>query len=197
MASNIISETIDEEYPVAGQDNNSQGFRDNFSLIKTGLATAATEITDLQNNAARTDGDNSFFDNQISRAVFSNTSEEFYQGGTISAGVEVNYQNGLFQSFKVENFNLNLTLTNFPTDSLGKITVELYGDGTDRDVEFLTPGGDLKTTSEDHDTVWKSGTGGNNQITVNDPLNPVVFEFWSYNGGSTVFGRYLGYYTAS
>ena len=28
---------IDQTYPVAGQDNDSQGFRDNFSNIKTSL----------------------------------------------------------------------------------------------------------------------------------------------------------------
>ena len=52
MASNIISSTIDGAYPVAGQDNDSQGFRDNFTVIKTGLATANTEITALQTNSA-------------------------------------------------------------------------------------------------------------------------------------------------
>jgi hypothetical protein len=45
--SNIISETIDGTYPVAGVDNDTQGFRDNFTIIKTGLATAQSEITSL------------------------------------------------------------------------------------------------------------------------------------------------------
>ena len=35
MASNIVDTTIDETYPVAGVDNDSQGFRDNFNIIKT------------------------------------------------------------------------------------------------------------------------------------------------------------------
>ena len=47
MTSQIVSATIDENYPIAGQDNDSQGFRDNFSIIKTGLATAASEPTTL------------------------------------------------------------------------------------------------------------------------------------------------------
>ena len=37
MASNIISSTIDDTYPVAGIDNDTQGFRDNFNIIKTWL----------------------------------------------------------------------------------------------------------------------------------------------------------------
>ena len=52
MASTIISATIDGTYPVAGQDNDSQGFRDNFTIIKTGLATATSEITTLQTTSA-------------------------------------------------------------------------------------------------------------------------------------------------
>ena len=38
MSSNIVSETIDAEFPVAGQDNDTQGFRDNFSTIKDSLS---------------------------------------------------------------------------------------------------------------------------------------------------------------
>jgi hypothetical protein len=51
MTSNINPNNIDGTYPVAGQDNNSQGFRDNFTNIKTNFQYAEDEITDLQNNA--------------------------------------------------------------------------------------------------------------------------------------------------
>ena len=34
MASTIDDTSIDATFPVAGQDNNSQGFRDNFNQIK-------------------------------------------------------------------------------------------------------------------------------------------------------------------
>ena len=50
MASQINPNDIDGAYPVAGQDNNSQGFRDNFTNTKTNFQYAADEITDLQNN---------------------------------------------------------------------------------------------------------------------------------------------------
>ena len=46
MASSISVTQIDATYPVAGQDNDSQGFRDNFNQIKTQLTTASTEITE-------------------------------------------------------------------------------------------------------------------------------------------------------
>ena len=48
MASNINTDNINSNFPVQGEDNPSQGFRDNFNFIKIALATAAEEITELQ-----------------------------------------------------------------------------------------------------------------------------------------------------
>jgi hypothetical protein len=49
--SNINPQSIDGTYPIAGQDNNSQGFRDNFTNTVNNFTFAAAELTDLQNNA--------------------------------------------------------------------------------------------------------------------------------------------------
>ena len=46
--SSINPNNIDGTYPIAGQDNDSQGFRDNFTNIKNNLTFAKTEIEDLQ-----------------------------------------------------------------------------------------------------------------------------------------------------
>jgi hypothetical protein len=48
MASNINPTSIDGTYPIAGQDNDSQGFRDNFTNTRTNFDYAKTEISDLQ-----------------------------------------------------------------------------------------------------------------------------------------------------
>ena len=52
MASTINPNNIDILYPIAGQDNDTQGFRDNFRNIKNNLNTAAQEITALQGNVS-------------------------------------------------------------------------------------------------------------------------------------------------
>ena len=52
MASNIVPGNIDGTYPKAGQDNSSQGFRDNFTAIKNEFHEAKSEIEDLQTNKA-------------------------------------------------------------------------------------------------------------------------------------------------
>lgn len=51
MSSNINPFNIDGAYPVAGQDNDSQGFRDNFTNIRNNLSSAKAEIEDLQSKA--------------------------------------------------------------------------------------------------------------------------------------------------
>ena len=48
MTSLINPLNIDITYPIAGQDNDTQGFRDNFRNIKNNLTQAALEITALQ-----------------------------------------------------------------------------------------------------------------------------------------------------
>jgi hypothetical protein len=49
--SNINPQNIDGAYPIAGQDNNSQGFRDNFTNTVNNFTFAAAELTDLQTYA--------------------------------------------------------------------------------------------------------------------------------------------------
>jgi hypothetical protein len=50
MTSLINATNIDITYPIAGQDNDTQGFRTNFTNIQNNLAQAAVEITALQSN---------------------------------------------------------------------------------------------------------------------------------------------------
>jgi hypothetical protein len=49
--SNINPQNIDGTFPIAGQDNNSQGFRDNFTNTINNFTSAAAELTDLQTYA--------------------------------------------------------------------------------------------------------------------------------------------------
>lgn len=54
MASNINPTIIDITYPIAGQDNDTQGFRDNFSSIKNNFSVAKSEISAIQNTLSVT-----------------------------------------------------------------------------------------------------------------------------------------------
>lgn len=57
MQSNIDPTTIDATFPVVDNNQPSQGFRTNFSSIKTGLVTAKSEITNLQTTYIQVVGD--------------------------------------------------------------------------------------------------------------------------------------------
>lgn len=48
MASNIDYQNINDGYPIAGRNQTSQGFRDNFGIIKNSLNAAKEEIESLQ-----------------------------------------------------------------------------------------------------------------------------------------------------
>jgi hypothetical protein len=50
MSSNINTNLLDITFPIAGQDNDTQGFRTNWSVIRNNLNTASAEITSLQAN---------------------------------------------------------------------------------------------------------------------------------------------------
>ena len=94
--STIDSTSIDATYPVAGQDNNSQGFRDNFSTIKTNFATAKTEITALETNTAKLNSDNNFAGNEVNGALFKGNFTKSHDAGTVSTSQNISLSNGNF-----------------------------------------------------------------------------------------------------
>ena len=98
MAINISSSniaSIDADYPRAGQDNDSQGFRDNFTKIKTELTNAQADLTALDTNAVKNnDAITNMQGNTINNVVITQGSQKFYSGGVLSsAGVRpVSYE---------------------------------------------------------------------------------------------------------
>lgn len=104
MTSNINPNNIDGAYPVAGQDNNSQGFRDNFTNTSTNFQYAADEITDLQNKAVLKSAlngstlNNNMQGSILSNAQLQNMSETVVPLGTLAGTVTINYTLGSYQT---------------------------------------------------------------------------------------------------
>lgn len=190
MASNIISNTIDEEYPVAGQDNDSQGFRDNFSVIKTGLTVAADEITDLQATRARLDDRNDFNGNNIEEANLLMTTEEVRNNGALIASQNISFEAGHYQTVQV-GASITLTLSDWPDSGvMGRIRVLLTKDNTadTRTVTWsVSGGGTLKTNSTFPDPF---------ELTQTNFSEPVVVDFWTTDGGLVVYGQYHGAFSS-
>lgn len=85
--SQINTNGIDVNYPVPGQNNSSQGFRDNFSQIKTNLNTAGTEITDLQNKVVvKAALDNTIINNDMANTLISNAAVRGFRSTTYNLG---------------------------------------------------------------------------------------------------------------
>jgi hypothetical protein len=183
MPSNINTTNLDETYPVAGQDNNSQGFRDNFSSIKTSFTTAKIEIETLQNNTAKLNAANNFANNTISGAKFINNNLTVYSAGTQTTAQNINLTNGNFQTITVGG-NITLTLTDWPTVTSGmsSIIVELISDGVARTVVWSTENAGLLYKDSAFPTPF----------IVNAQEDPMYVEFWTYNQGATVFAKFLG-----
>jgi hypothetical protein len=119
MSSSINPNNIDGNFPVAGQPNNTQGFRDNFTNIKTNFSTAATEITDLENNGifksalAGTTLDNNMSDNLIYAAAIRDFSAVAVQLTATSGSITVDYSAGHYQTISTTG-SISLNFTNFP-----------------------------------------------------------------------------------
>jgi len=79
--SNITPGSVDADFPVAGQDNDSQGFRENFTVIKDSLTGAAGYIATLQDDTAKTNAPNNMQGNNLLNANFVQVSHESQVSG--------------------------------------------------------------------------------------------------------------------
>lgn len=174
MASNINTTDIDAEYPVAGQDNDSQGFRDNFSTIKDNFIAAKQEIETLDADTAKKTVNNDFNYNKITNAVFTANVEDTYNIGAWDEDtITINYNNGHYQTFQVNVAILNIAFEwpNFSSipggGALCKIRLVITGNGTASDVTF---GGT---------TVRKNYSG---TMSVESTTRPRVVDVWTDDG---------------
>ena len=184
MASKIVPANIDGTFPKAGQDNSSQGFRDNFSAINTNFTEAKSEIEDLQDNKASKDGASNFADNEVSRAKFKDTSQTVFPHGTVSSGaVTLNHENGHYQTLTI-TADTTFTFQNFPpSGALGRIILDITVQPSSTGI-LTFPSALIKA-----DNVAGSD-GTSDQITTG--LGRFLFEFMSPDGGTTVLMHQLG-----
>jgi hypothetical protein len=183
MASNIVPGNINGDYPVAGQDNSSQGFRDNFTGIRNNFTEAKTEIEELQSNKANLNASNNFSGNTVSNAVLKDNSETVYNHGTVSSGtMTLNHENGHYQTATITT-DTTFSFINFPSNSLGRIILDLTINSGANDLVF--PSALIKA-----DNV--TGSAGSSDTITPGFTGRVLYEFMSSNGGTTVLMHQLG-----
>ena len=119
MSSNINPNNINGNFPVAGQDNDSQGFRDNFTNILNNFSFASTEITDLQNAVTN-----------VQNVVQSNGNVEAYYGN-IAQSLKVGVNASVTGNVDIGGYvtgNVNFADTIYIKNSVGS--------GTRQDVSY-------------------------------------------------------------
>jgi hypothetical protein len=201
MASQITFSSIDENYPVAGQDNDTQGFRDNFNVIKQGLLKASEEITELQQNTAGleltalSEGNGTNFNGTLlTGAVLKANTESLVSGGTVTgSSVELNIGNGNYQVYRASAGAVVFNITGFSAvdEAANKIILELTGDDTARAVSF--------TSSDPGIISFKRSNFPEGTFTVSSSTNPVLIEIYTRKKNTepgllsrTVFINYIG-----
>jgi hypothetical protein len=113
MTSLINPNNIDASYPVAGQDNSTQGFRTNFTNIKQNFQYAETEINALQNNGVVTNAANNFNDNLIYAARMQDIAFTKITDSSAAGAVILNFASAQYYSLVTDGAT-SLTFTNWP-----------------------------------------------------------------------------------
>jgi hypothetical protein len=184
MTSAINPNNIDGAYPVAGQDNNSQGFRDNFTNTKTNFQYAADEITDLQDKVVLkaaltgTTLNNDMQGSVLSNAQLQNMSQTVLPLGTVSGSVTINYALAPVQTLTT-NGAVTLAFTNWPAPGVsGTVQVSVTVASTAHTLTFPV-------------AVSVNGRGIQGLNTSTNTISfaaigTYTFAFSTVNGGTTV-----------
>ena len=192
MASQInsIYINIDEAFPVAGVDNDSQGFRDNFDIIKSSLALAGSEISTLQDTTAKINSANDFSGNTINNTLLVTNTDKSYAPGVFSAGVpELQFRNGGHQRIILDADALSIVIN---WDSTSSTTLE-----NNRFAKMIVEVSSLDPV-DSFSITWATSGGGDVKYDRSYPVNfkasgqPQLLEFSTYLGGDDMWVRYLG-----
>ena len=171
--SNINTNPINVNYPIPGVNNNSQGFRDNFTSIVTNLNTAGTEITDLQNNAVVKNAlTNTTVNNDMANTLISNASTRGFRattynlGNALSGTVLVNVSLGDVQYGTVAG-NTTINFGSWaPTGTQSNVTLQLSVSNANA---FISFSGNVQNGNNFGSSTLENVSTIGNLVTVNAP----------------------------
>ncbi len=189
MTSQINPNNVDGTYPVAGQPNNTQGFRDNFTNIKTNFSYAETEITALQNNGIfkaalpGTTLDNNMADNLIYAVKLNDVSYTYLPITATSGSIPIDYSAAGFQQISTTG-SISLSFSNWPaTGSAGTVRVGINITNVAHTVTLPA------AVSQGITTIGgvSPGTPGVSNTITFSAVGNYAFEFTSVDSGTTIF----------
>jgi hypothetical protein len=180
--SSINPNNIDGTYPIAGQDNDSQGFRDNFTNIKNNFQFAYDELADLQSKAilksalSGTTLSNDMSYAQLISAQLLKTVETKNDLGTKTGSFTISWADGHFQYYTTSG-NTTLAFSNWPTSGYyTRLRLQITTDTTNRTVTFPSAVSIGLTDIQ----------GAAGQVITLPTAGVYLFELTSYDNGSTI-----------
>ena len=189
--SNINPQNIDGTYPIAGQDNDSQGFRNNFTNTVNNFVFAAAELTDLQNNAilkapltsvGQTTLNNNLNNAQLIGAQLLESTYTLNNLTTPSGNLQVSWASGQFQTVTLSS---DTTMT-FDTSWSG-----LSGFWTWIRLKVTVSTSSVALTLPAAVSINTANIQGVSGQTVTLPTGVYEFEFATPDGGTTITVRDL------
>lgn len=187
MSSSINPNNINGTYPVAGQDNDSQGFRDNFTNIKNNFTFSKNELEDLQSKVVLTSAliggvtpSNNMSGSLLTGPQIKNSTETVNQLVAISGALTLDYSAGLlhYTTIDATSGSVNLTFLNWPTQTIGYGKVRLYVSVTSSSYTLTMPAA-VSIGLPDIE-------GSSGQVVTFPSPGKYLFEFSSFDGGSTI-----------
>jgi hypothetical protein len=183
MTSNVNPNNIDGTYPVAGQDNDSQGFRTNFTNIKNNFIYTKAELEDLQAKVivksalTGTTVDNNMAGTLFRAAEVRDLRETRVDLGTTSGTVALDHTAGSYYTV-ITSGPIDVTFSGFPASGkLGRVRLEI---GVTNIADTLTlPSGVT------YGLEGIAGFDGVDTITF-ATTGTFVFEFTTENGGTDI-----------
>lgn len=180
--STINTNGLNVNYPIPGENNSTQGFRDNFASIKTNLDTAGTEITDLQNKVVLKAALNgSVLNNDMANTLISNASTRSFRattynlGNALSGTVLVNVAQADVQYGNVAG-NVTLQFGSWaPTNTESAITLRLGISNSSAIITF--PSQVVASNNNFGGTILENYANIANAITITAPYDVEQLEF--------------------
>ena len=188
----INPNSINGGFPVFGQDNPTQGFRDNFTNIKNNFVAAKAELEDIQGKVVvKSPLLGGVVDNDMDGVTITNAQLKAYTQTFLNLGqqfseVTLNFEDGNFQYMETGS-NVVLTIENWPTDlttAAAYATLRLWFQvsstlGTPHTVTFPANVNINSASIKGMNDTTKT-------VTFPDGGN-YVFDLSTHNGGTNIF----------
>ena len=192
-ANNPINVTdLDKEFPVPGQDNDSQGFRDNFTVIDDNFVAAKARLEDLETNGVRKEANTTFLPlatggtARLINPTLQSHSEVRYDIGDVSTTATIDFSQGNFQTVNLTD-DTELTIEGTPDSGyMQKVVLHITATGGTHNLTWDSS----ITIRFDNESEGFWDRDDQQSSPIESGVN--IIELWTYQGSTTFYAKYIG-----